>query len=159
MRSFFFNKAIKIFKCAFFSKSGRNYRGRICVQHQGGPKKNLYLRIDRFRYVNKFGFIFRILSHFFFNGFIGLVVYSNGLLSFILLAEGVQKNSLIFSGSKKIRAFLGCTQKVLNIRLFDPINSVEKFPFSGAKLTRSAGTSAYLFSKAIEKSILKLPSG
>jgi len=90
---------------------------------------------------------------------VGLIIYTNGLLSFILLAEGIHKGSKVFSGKKKVKASLGSTQKLLNIKLFDPLNSIEKFPFSGAKISRAAGTFSNLFSKANEKSILKMASG
>jgi len=159
LKSFFFNNILRKFKCGFVLASGRNFLGRICVQHQGGANKNMFLKIDRFRYLNKFGFIFKIINNFFFTGFIGLVIYTNGLLSFILLSEGIHKGYKIFSGKKKVKAFLGSTQKLLNIKLFDPINSIEKFPFSGARLARAAGTFSNLFSKANEKSILKMASG
>jgi ribosomal protein L2 len=159
MTFFTFYKLHKKFKCKFVAASGRNFLGRICVQHQGGSNKNMYLKIDRYRYINKFGLIFRIIYHFFFTGFVGLIIYSNGLVSFILLSENVKKGNKVFSGRNKVKAFIGSTQKLLNIKLFDSINSVEKFPFSGAKLVRAAGTFSNIFSKENVKSVLKMPSG
>jgi len=47
----------------------------------------------------------------------------------------------------------------LNIKLFEPINSIEKFPLSGAKISRSAGVFSNIFSKANERSLLKMSSG
>jgi len=90
---------------------------------------------------------------------VGLIIYSNGLVSFILLSEGLKKGFKIFSGSKKIKYFLGCTQKLLNVKLFDAISSIESFPLSGAKIARSAGVFSNIFSKEHEKSLLKLSSG
>jgi large subunit ribosomal protein L2 len=119
----------------------------------------MYLRVDRYRYINKFGLIFRIIYHFFFTGFVGLILYSNGLSSFILLSENVKKGNKVFSGRNKVKASTGSTQKLLNIKLFDFINSIEKFPFSGAKLARAAGTFSIIFSKENEKSVLKMSSG
>jgi len=119
----------------------------------------MYLRVDRYRYINKFGLIFRIIYHFFFTGFVGLILYSNGLSSFILLSENVKKGNKVFSGRNKVKASTGSTQKLLNIKLFDSINSIEKFPFSGAKLARAAGTFSIIFSKENEKSVLKMSSG
>jgi ribosomal protein L2 len=156
---FFFKKVYKKFKCGYVSSAGRNFLGRICVQHQGGSNKNMYLRIDRYRYINKFGLILRVLYHLFFSGFIGLIIYSNGLLNFVLLSEGLKKGNKIFSGRKKIKAFIGSTQKLLNIKLFDPLSSIERFPFSGGNLCRAAGVFSNIFSKENEKSILKMSSG
>jgi len=117
------------------------------------------LKIDRYRYLNQFGFVLRVLTHYYLTGLVGLIVYDNGLLNFVLLSEGVQNGYRIFSGRRKVKAFLGSTQKILNIRLFEPLNSIEKFPLSGAKIARSAGVFSNLFSKANEKSVLKLSSG
>jgi ribosomal protein L2 len=159
LKAFFFSNLLKSFKCGLASAAGRNFLGRICVHHQGGRKRKMFLKIDRYRYLNKFGFIFRILTHLFFKGFIGLIIYKNGLLNFILLSEGVQKGHKIFSGRQRVKAFLGYSQKLLNIKLFDPINSIEKFPLSGSKISRAAGVFSHLFSKANEKSVLKMSSG
>jgi len=156
---FILYKLHKKFKSKFVAAAGRNFLGRICVQHQGGSNKNLYLKVDRYRYINKFGLIYRILRHFFFTGYVGLIIYSNGLCNFILLSENVKKGNKVFSGGNKAKALVGSTQKILNIKLFDAINSIEKFPFSGAKLARAAGTFSNICSKEIKKSILKMSSG
>jgi len=139
--------------------SGRNFLGRICVQHQGGALKRNFLKVDRFRQLNQFGFICRVSKHFFFSGYVGLVIYINGLTNFILLAEGLQIGSKIFSGSLEMKKTLGSTCKLLNVRLFDSINSVEFFPFSGFKIARSAGVFSYIFSQDNKRSNMKIPSG
>jgi len=71
LRIFFFLKISKKFKYGHTFAAGRNFLGRICVQHQGGGSKVNFLKIDRYRYLNKFGSIFRILKHFFFFGLCG----------------------------------------------------------------------------------------
>lgn len=98
--------------------------GRICVQHQGGGIKINYKKIDRFRYINQIGNIFRIIKTNFCTGFIGFVFYDNGLCSYILLSEGLSKGSFVFSGSRKFFfdfPIKGSTQKLLYINLFDAI--------------------------------------
>lgn len=162
IHKFIFHKFLKIFSCGFVIPAGRNFLGRICVQHQGAGIKSQYLKIDRFRYLNQFGFILRILKNKFRTGYIGFIMYDNGLSSFILLSEGIIKTSRVFSGHLKIyfdNFKLGSTQKLLNINLFDNINSIELFPFSGSKIARAAGTCAKIISKDNEKSLLKLSSG
>lgn len=139
--------------------SGRNFFGRICVQHQGGSLKNRFLKIDRFRQINQFGYICKILRHFFFSGYVGLIIYDNGLVGFILLSEGLKAGLKIFSGFLKSDVSLGSTCKILYIKLFDSLNSLEFFPFSGFKIARSAGVSSYIFSRDNYKSNVKLPSG
>ena len=139
--------------------SGRNFLGRICVQHQGGALKNRFLKIDRFRQINQFGRICKILRHFFFSGFIGLIIYDNGLCNFILLSEGLRIGLRIFSGFFQSNVNLGSSCKILNIRLFDNVNSLEFYPFAGFKIARSAGVYSYIFSRDNFKSNVKMPSG
>jgi len=60
---------------------------------------------------------------------------------FCVIERRVNKRFKLFSGSQKV--FLddckeGSTQKLLNINLFDSVNSLEIFPLSGFKLLRSA---------------------
>src|SRR5450432_1529136 len=54
-------------------------------------------------------------------------------------------------------AFIGMV--IYDNGLFSVINSVELFPFSGSKLARSAGSSAYIIKKDKNKVFLKLKSG
>jgi len=139
--------------------SGRNFFGRICVQHQGGALKNKFLKVDRFRLINQYGYVCRILKHFFFSGNVGLIIYMNGLSNFILLADGLRVGFFIFSGYIYSEVSLGSTCKLFDIKLFDPVNSIAFFPFSGLKLVRGAGVFSYIFSSEAGKVNLKLPSG
>lgn len=162
LHKFIFNKFSKILSVGIAIVAGRNFLGRICVQHQGGGVKVNYKKIDRFRYINQLGSLFRIVKTNFCTGFIGFIFYDNGLCSYILLSEGLVKGSRIFSGNKKFffdNFSIGSTQKLLHIKLFDTINSLELFPFSGAKIARAAGAYAKIISKDHEKSVLKLNSG
>jgi len=159
---FIFNKFLRIFAFGFVMASGRNFFGRICVHHQGGGHKFNYLIIDKFRYINEFGFIIRILKNYYRTAFVGLVIYDNGLTSFIMLTEGIFKGSRIFSGSDLLlysNLKFGSTQKLFNISLFENISFIELFPYSGIKLARAAGVSSKIISKDNEKSVLKLTSG
>jgi len=157
--SFLFSTLKKKHSVAIVLSSGRNFLGRICVQHQGGALKNRFLKIDRYRQLNFFGIICKIFKHFFVSGYVGLVIYDNGLSSFILLSEGLRIGLRIFSGYAQSNVNVGSTCKVLNIRPFDSINSLEFYPFSGFKIARGAGVFSYIFSKDILKSNIKLPSG
>lgn len=159
---FIFNKFMRIFSYGFVVPAGRNFLGRVCVQHQGSGVKSNFLKVDRFRYLNDFGFILRIIKDSYRSGYLGFVLYDNGLCSFILLSEGLLKGSRIFSGFLKIdfdKIKVGSTQKLLNIGLFDNISAIELYPFSGSKIVKAAGTCAKIISKDNEKSLLKLSSG
>jgi len=156
---FLFRFLKKRHKVGIVLSSGRNFQGRICVQHQGSAIKNKYLKIDRFRHLNQKGKVCRVLDHFFFSGFVGLIIYFNGLASFILLSEGLKIGSYVFSGFSYYKVGLGSTSSFFDVKLFDPINSVEYFPFSGSKIARSAGVFSYLFFKNYKQVIMKMPSG
>jgi large subunit ribosomal protein L2 len=159
---FIFQKFEKSFSLGFVLAGGRNFLGRICVQHRGGGNKTKFMKTDRYRYINQFGFVFRILRDYYRTGFIGLIFYDNGLSSFILLSEGLVKGSRVFSGGLKLydgSLKLGSTQKLFNINLFETINSIELYPFSGAVLAKAAGTSSKIISKNNAASLLKLTSG
>jgi len=157
---YIFSKYKKIFQKNLLINDGRNFKGRVCVQHQGAKDKHNYIIVDRFRNINMYGFVIRIIDDFFRTAFFGLILYVNGLLNFILLSEGVIRYSTIFSGSLlEPFNFVGSTQKLLNIKLFESINSIEKFPKSGAILARAAGCFAKIISKNREKAFLKLNSG
>lgn len=157
---YIFSKYKKFFQRNLFIKAGRNFKGRICVQHQGGADKHNYVLVDRFRNINLYGFVLRIIDDFFKTAFLGLILYTNGLINFILLSEGVLKDSIIFSGGLfENKAYIGSTRKLFNIKLFESINSVEIYPKSGAKLGRSAGSFVKIISKDRNKASLKMTSG
>jgi ribosomal protein L2 len=88
------------------SNAGRNFLGRICVQGRGGGKKFRYLKVDFYRRINSFGKILKILSKIYISGFLGLILYDNGLASYILLSDGVKLNDIIYSGKSANKLLL-----------------------------------------------------
>jgi large subunit ribosomal protein L2 len=158
---FVFKKYNKLFSYGYKVVCGRNFFGRLTVQHKGGGVKTNYRRLDFHRSINQYGFVLRVCKDSYRSGFVGFVFYDSGLSNFILLSEGLIKGSKFFSGPQKVILDnkVGSTQKLLNINLFDHINSVEFFPLSGFRLLRSAGSSSKIISKDNKKSVLKLNSG
>ena len=118
------------------------------------------MQIDRFRRLDKFGFLVKIFKHRPFTAFIGLIIYSNGLLSFIILSDGLSVGSKIYSGASFNNiASLGSSNFLSTLTVFSSINSVEFFPFSGFKLARAAGSRAILVSLNKGLGVIKLNSG
>src|ERR1700722_4439863 len=159
---FIFFKAKKKFSVGLHSFGGRNFLGRICVYHQGGGNKLRYKFIDRYRRLNQSAYVYKIFRQSSFTAFIGMVIYDNGLISFILLSHGLSKGSRIFSGvayMEKKDFSIGSSNLVKFFGLFSIVNSVELYPFSGFKLVRAAGCSAYIIKKTKDKAFLKLNSG
>ena len=152
----------KTLSFGFTNNGGRNFLGRICVHHQGGGNKRLYNYIDFYRRLNNFGIICNIIKDSFRSAFIGCIFYTNGLISYIIIAESNVKNTLVYSGDiiKNTNCFnIGSAIPILNIPLFSIINNIELFPLSGSKLVRSAGVGAVLTGFLNNKAILKLSSG
>jgi len=73
--------------------------GRVCFRGQGGGNKKLYRFIDFYRRLNQFGKIYKTLKDTNRNSRIGLVIYFNGLASFLIIQKNIKINSIIYSGS------------------------------------------------------------
>jgi len=166
MFEYTFKRVEKHLRYGYISASGRNFTGIICVHHQGGGHKRRGYRIDFFRRLNSFGFVSKIKQIAFFSGLIGLIIYQNGIASYILLADKMDIGDRIFSGSiidsEKKNEFLviGSALSLLNVPVFTRISNVEYLPFGGGKLARAAGTSGILVSQvSLNKFLVKFKSG
>lgn len=89
------------------------------------------------------------------------IAYYNGLVAYIIIAEGVARCSKIYVGSllDPMSYDIGSSIVVKNLNLFTVISNIEKIPYKGSTLSRSAGSSATLLSKKGNKVVLKLKSG
>jgi large subunit ribosomal protein L2 len=96
--NFFFFRLKKKCFIGLVNSGGRNFLGRITVFHRGGGKKFSYIYLDRFRRLNQYGCVYKVLKVRNFSSFIGLILYDNGLASFILLSAGLFVGSKVFSG-------------------------------------------------------------
>lgn len=149
----------------FKSTGGRNFLGRVCVQGKGlckSSKKNIYRFLDFYRRINKIGLIMDIYYDPNRTGKIGLILYENGLSSFILLQKGLIISSLINTGPSSLNLKvlkLGDSTILNNIPLFSIISNIENKPLKGGTLCRAANVSALLISKNNEFAFLKLNSG
>jgi large subunit ribosomal protein L2 len=159
----YLNKKIKI---GLNHKSGRNNLGRICVFNKISNKSK-YLRIDFFRRISSFGYIWKIIKNSNRSAFIGNIIYENGLFSYIILTERLEIGLKIYSGIEYIFSKykylnnyeLGWTYLLKNMNLFTVISNVESNPNSGFNLVRSAGLKAILTKREKNKVSLKLKSG
>jgi large subunit ribosomal protein L2 len=139
--------------------SGRNNQGRITRYHRGGGCKKLVRLIDFKRYIwNIFGFIHRIEYDPKRNSLIALVIYSNGVMSYILATEGLSVGDCVFA-KEDIVFKSGNSTYLRSIPIGLKISSLEIYPNKGAQLIRSAGSYATLVSRFEKISILKLKSG
>jgi large subunit ribosomal protein L2 len=144
-----------------YSKAGRNFLGRICVQHQSFISKRKVLLVDNLRRLNERGVVVKVIKNSFYTSYVGLIIYKSGLVSYILLAEGLRVGYKIYSGvwnflENPLKGFAVPLQK---INLFANVSNLEQYSFSGFKLMRAAGTSAVLTSKTLKSYLVKLTSG
>jgi large subunit ribosomal protein L2 len=158
--NFFCNNLISSLKhFGLLSKGGRNFLGRICVRGRGGKKKRIYKFIDFFRRVNLFGVVLKILYDCNRTCLLALIMYKNGVFSFIPATENLNINDLIYSGVNPIKdPLIGWACPVKDINLFTIINNIELIPFKGSKIVRAAGTGSLLIGKIKEKVLIKLNS-
>jgi len=139
--------------------SGRNNQGRITRYHRGGGCKKSNRIIDFNRYIwNIFGFVHRIEYDPKRNSLIALVVYSNGIMSYILATEGLSVGDYIFSKEDVVNKS-GNSGYLSNLPIGLRISSIELTPNKGAQFIRAAGTYATIVSKFERTVILKLKSG
>jgi large subunit ribosomal protein L2 len=148
--SFFIKRFSKKLTLGLSSCGGRNFKGRISVAHRGGGNKKKYRAVDRFRRLNQGGCVIKLFKFPALSAFLGVVVYDNGLSSFVLLSSEVKVGFRIFSGevlSPKESFLTGSSLTLKDINLFSLINSIEKIPLAGASIVRAAGSSAFITSR------------
>lgn len=160
---FFFSRYIKKCLVGLSCSGGRNFLGRICVYHKGAGNKQRFRLLDRYRRLEQSGTVLRIVRNRFKSAFLGAIVYDNGLFSLVSLAHGVTVSARLFSGTNILNTkdFMnnGSAFLLQYFGLFSVVNSLELFPFSGFKLARAAGTSAYITAKTSHSVVVKLASG
>ena len=83
----YINKKLSI---GYIPNAGRNFTGRLCVRHQGGGKKRKFKLIDFYRRINSIGWVIKIIKNTFRSGYMGMLLYINGLSNYILLANDVK---------------------------------------------------------------------
>ncbi len=140
-------------------KGGRNAYGRITVRHRGGGAPRKYRIIDFKRLQRDIpGKVVAIEYDPNRNVHIGLVVYANGVKSYILMPEGLAIGSIVHAGIN-VEAKIGNALPLRNIPVGFTVHNVEITPGSGGKFARGAGTSVQLVGKSGEHATLKMPSG
>jgi large subunit ribosomal protein L2 len=160
---YFINYINKLLILGINNKSGRNITGRICIQGRGSKNKQLYRFIDLYRRLNQFGKILKIIKDPYRTGKIALIIYMNGLSSYILIQKNVKLNNIIYSGTiydTNIKSLNnGYSLPLKFIPLFTTISNVENKTYKGGSIARAAYASCLLISKTNKLCNLKLNSG
>ena len=139
---------------------GRNNNGRVTTRHKGGGHKRAYRVID-FRRHDKDGVPAKV-AHIEYDpnrtARIALLHYADGEKRYIIAPNKLSQGDRVESGPEAdIKP--GNNLQLRNIPVGTVVHAVELRPGGGAKLARSAGTSAQLVAKEGKYATLRLPSG
>ncbi|MGM5631383.1 50S ribosomal protein L2 [Apibacter raozihei] len=138
---------------------GRNNTGKMTMRYTGGGHKKRYRDIDFKR--NKFGIPATVKSVEYDpnrTAFIALLVYADGEKRYIVAPHGIKVGQKVVSG-ETVAPEIGNAMKLKSIPLGTVISCIELRPGQGAKMARSAGTSAQLIARDGKYAVLKMPSG
>lgn len=138
---------------------GRNSRGKMTIQYIGGghkrkyrmidfkrDKKNIPAKVDSIEYdPNR-------------TSFISLLKYIDGEKRYIIAPDGLKVGDEVIS-SENAPIKVGNTLPLSKIPLGSVIHNLELYPGSGAKIARSAGSSAQLMAREGKYATIKLVSG
>jgi len=146
-------------KSILSKKSGRGYRGKVTVRHQGGRQKR-YLREIDFKRDKKdvWGKVEGIEYDPNRNVKIARILYTDGERRYILAPQGVKIGQGVMSGEKAPVEPGNCLP-LKNIISGLTIHNIEITPGKGGQLVRGAGGAATLMAKEKDFVLVKLPSG
>jgi large subunit ribosomal protein L2 len=139
--------------------SGRNNLGRITMRRRGGGHKRHIRLVDFFR--DKDSIPAKVATIEYDpnrSARISLLHYVDGEKRYIITPEGMQVGDTVESGEKAPIKTGNCLP-LGSMPLGSIIHCVELVPGRGAKMIRSAGTSAQLMAKEGEMALIRLKSG
>jgi len=138
---------------------GRN-RGRISSYHRGGGLKRSYLFIDRFR--SLFNLPAKIINFYTIPGRfsrIALLLYTNGVISFIPAIDGLKVGDYVYSTRDTGPSILGSSLSLSHVKVGTRVSSIELYPGFGAVVSRAPGLFSVVVRKYSDLVLLKLSSG
>jgi large subunit ribosomal protein L2 len=152
-------KPLKELTEGLHSTGGRNNNGRITVRFRGGGHKQTYRNIDFRR--RKFGVnakVERLEYDPNRTGFIALLKYDDGELSYILAPQRLAVGDIVVSG-EHVDVKPGNAMPMANMPVGTIVHNIEFKLGKGGQLARSAGTYAQIVGRDQEYVILRLNSG
>ena len=141
------------------SSGGRNNQGKMTMRNMGGGHKKKYRIIDFKR--EKQNMPAEVISVEYDPNrtcFISLVKYTDGEKRYIIAPNGIKAGQKVESG-RGVSPDVGNTLYIDEIPLGSTIHNIELRPGQGAKICRSAGSSAQLLARDGRYATIKLPSG
>jgi large subunit ribosomal protein L2 len=152
-------KPVKALSKGRREKGGRNNLGRITQRWRGGGHKQRYRLIDfKRRKTDMPAEVVRLEYDPNRSGFIALVRYEDGELSYILAPQRLKEGDKIVSG-ERVDVKPGNAMPMRSIPIGTIIHNVEMKPGKGGQLARAAGTYAQLVGRDAGYALLRLSSG
>jgi len=152
-------KAIKSLTHGKTSSGGRNNLGRITSRHKGAGHKNKYRVVDFHRKKDDIkGKIERIEYDPNRSAYLALVKYEDGVMNYIIAPSKIKAGDEIISGKNK-GIEVGNCMPLGDIPAGTNVHNIELNPNGGAKLVRSAGTTATIAGMDENYVVIKLSSG
>jgi large subunit ribosomal protein L2 len=152
-------KPVKMLTEGLSSSGGRNNTGRITARRIGGGHKRTYRIVDfKRRKFDMPAVVERLEYDPNRTGFIALVKYEDGTLSYILAPQRLKAGDTVISG-EKVDVKPGNAMPLKNIPVGTIVHNVELKAGKGGQLARSAGTYLQLVGRDQGYAQLKLPSG
>jgi large subunit ribosomal protein L2 len=138
---------------------GRNTSGHMTMRYIGGGHKKKYRVIDFKRNKKQMDSTVKTVEYDpNRTSFIALVEYTDGEKRYIIAPQGLQVGMKVVSGDD-VAPEIGNALMLKNMPLGTMVHNIEMQPGQGAKIARSAGSSAQLTNKEDKYAILKMPSG
>jgi large subunit ribosomal protein L2 len=152
-------KPVKALTEGLRQQGGRNNPGRITQRWRGGGHKRRYRIVDFKRTKTDMpAEVVRLEYDPNRSGFIALVRYEDGELSYILAPQRLKAGDRVVSGDR-VDVKPGNAMPMRNIPVGTIIHNVEMKPGKGGQLARSAGTYAQLVGRDAGYALLRLSSG
>ena len=138
---------------------GRGNTGRITSRRKGGGHKQLYRLVDFKRVKHDMPAIVERLEYDpNRTGFIALIKYQDGTLSYILAPQRLAVGDTVMSGSN-VDVKPGNAMPIGNVPVGTIVHNVETKPGAGGSLARSAGTYAMVAGRDGASVIIRMKSG
>jgi large subunit ribosomal protein L2 len=151
-------KSIKKLKHILKNHASRDNKGRITVHGRGGRHKRLYRIIDWSREDRNIkGTVIKVEYDPNRSTSIALIEYENKEVKYILRPKDLNVGDKVIAGEKApIKP--GSAMPLKNVPVGVEVHNIELIPGKGAKIVRSAGTSAVIIGKDEKYAHVKLPS-
>lgn len=157
--NFFLKRALLKLTYGLSSKVGKNFFGCITVFHKSKSYTKKKRIIDYKRILCSEGCLFSMEKTSTHTGFLGVIYFFIGFLTYIILPLGMLLGShykgfnFVFSKKFNYATFLN------SIPTGNWVHHIENFPGGGGIFVRAAGLGGFIYSKWQNYVFLKLPSG